>query len=186
MYNNKHVIELSSYEVANLREAILATAGPGPLAALDTGDWLYQILHKLPQVDYHPNQQAKDIQANARKRSQNELTLKRLLDVSLERMPQYVNKKGERVHPEDDGSDWSIDQWFNALVGETGEFAGWKKELDRKNIDEQTFKKEGGKELADILSYLVILANRLGVSLEYETRKKFNEVSDRIGSNIKL
>jgi hypothetical protein len=44
-------IELDDYEVANLREGLLLLRDSGG----DTGDWLGQILYKLPDVEYGPN-----------------------------------------------------------------------------------------------------------------------------------
>lgn len=46
--------------------------------------------------------------------------------------------------------------------------------------------KEIGKELADIITYADLFAARLGIDLGQIVRDKFNEVSDRVGSEIKL
>lgn len=43
-----------------------------------------------------------------------------------------------------------------------------------------------GKELADIIIYADLLAARLGISLEAVIVQKFNEVSARVNSNIRL
>lgn len=55
----KHVLVLNDYEVANLQETFRAigygAAGdPGPLGALNTGDWVGQIARKLPYVEDKP------------------------------------------------------------------------------------------------------------------------------------
>lgn len=42
------------------------------------------------------------------------------------------------------------------------------------------------KELADVQIYLDLLALSIEIDLEEATVEKFNEVSDRIGVNIKL
>jgi NTP pyrophosphatase (non-canonical NTP hydrolase) len=43
-----------------------------------------------------------------------------------------------------------------------------------------------GKELADVVCYADLLAQRLGLSLGELVRDKFNEVSGRVNSNIRL
>ncbi len=116
----------------------------------------------------------------------NNLNLRELLHSSLLRIPHYLNKNGQPVHDTPDGSDWSPDQWFNALVGELGEYAGWRKKMDRGEITEQHFRAEGGKELADVLCYLVLLAYHIDIDLTQVTINKFNEVSDRVGSPVRL
>lgn len=113
------------------------------------------------------------------------LTFDELRDANLARLPEFKNSLGEVVHSAD-GSDWTPAQWFQALVGEVGEYAGWRKKYDRGDIDLGTFYREACKELADIQTYLDILAYQLHINLGEATRNKFNEVSDRIGCNIKL
>lgn len=43
-----------------------------------------------------------------------------------------------------------------------------------------------GKELADVVIYADLLAARLGISLGDAVRKKFNEVSERVGSDVRI
>jgi NTP pyrophosphatase (non-canonical NTP hydrolase) len=45
---------------------------------------------------------------------------------------------------------------------------------------------EVGKEIADVATYLDLICSHLGLSFEAILRAKFNEVSDRVGSDIKL
>ncbi|MGV3539693.1 MAG: hypothetical protein ACO1OQ_07780 [Rufibacter sp.] len=79
--------------------------------------------------------------------------------------------------------DWSLADWSNAIAGETGEMCNLIKKIRRGDgIDVQ----EVGKELADIVIYADLLADQLGLDLGECVRQKFNEVSDRIGSGIKL
>jgi len=67
MTNNfeaKHTIVLNDYQVANLRELFKACGyhphNPGdkrsPLWALQNGDWMGEIMWRLPDVDFAPNQ----------------------------------------------------------------------------------------------------------------------------------
>jgi len=79
--------------------------------------------------------------------------------------------------------DWKPNDWAVALFGEVGEAANFQKKFNRGTLDEETFKIEVGKELADSISYLVLWADSLGIDLEKATIDKFNEVSHRIGAS---
>lgn len=81
--------------------------------------------------------------------------------------------------------DWNAAEWSNAMAGECGEACNLTKKLLRgdKGID---FIKEISKELADVVCYADLVAARLGINLEEAVIQKFNEVSDRRGSKIKL
>jgi NTP pyrophosphatase (non-canonical NTP hydrolase) len=114
------------------------------------------------------------------------LTFKQLRNANISRLPTFKNKHGEPAHSEPDGSDWSPAQWLQALAGEVGEYANIRKKYERGDIDELTFHKEARKELADIQIYLDLLAFRLGIDLGDATIQKFNEVSKRINSPVKL
>lgn len=110
------------------------------------------------------------------------LTFKQLHAASFARMTHFKDRYGDPIHPPSgEGFDW-----FNALVGEVGEYAGWKKKYDRGDIDYTTFLEEAGKELADIQCYLAILAGVLGIDLGQTTIGKFNEVSGRVHSDVRL
>lgn len=79
--------------------------------------------------------------------------------------------------------DWSPGEWTNAMAGEVGEACNLTKKLKRDgNIDIQ----EIGKEIADVVIYADLCATRLGLRLEDCIRAKFNEVSERKGSGVKL
>lgn len=97
-----------------------------------------------------------------------------------------ANEERCRIFHEGGIEEWSREKWFNAVVGEVGEFATWAKKLDRGEITEIKFQYEAAKELADIVTYIDLLAQKLGVDLGEAVRWKFNEVSDRINSTIKL
>ena len=49
--NAAYTLELDEYEVANLRDGLLFLRKVGG----DTGDWMGQILMKLPEVERKPN-----------------------------------------------------------------------------------------------------------------------------------
>lgn len=87
--------------------------------------------------------------------------------------------------------DWVPEKWMNALVGEVGEVANVLKKIDRgmkelgdPSLDEA--RKDLAHELADVQCYLILLAARCGIDLGEATREKFNIVSDRVKSPIKL
>lgn len=81
-------------------------------------------------------------------------------------------------------ADWTANDWMTALTGEVGEAANYlKKQRRGDGID---YSQEIANELADVVCYVDLLAAHLGIDLEEAVRSKFNEVSDRVGSPIKL
>lgn len=93
-------------------------------------------------------------------------------------------------------TDWTVADWANALAGECGEVCGAVKRLrhiqeqmqrhDPVVMTEDTAREEAGKELGDLITYAALLANELGVSLDDVVRQKFNEVSKRYNSRIRV
>ncbi len=86
----------------------------------------------------------------------------------------------ESFHPV---AEWEPTDWMCAVAGEVGEAANLIKKMKRGeyvNIDEI------GLELADAVIYIDLLMTRLGLDLEMLLQRKFNIVSDRVGSAIKL
>lgn len=103
---------------------------------------------------------------------------------NTERLKDFKNSKGELVHSETDGSDWCLAQWCNAVCGELGEAANLIKKIERGDFTLEEKRSELGKELADVITYLDLLAFRAGINLGQATISKFNEVSDRVGSRV--
>ena len=126
----------------------------------------------------------------------NGLQLGALRDANRARLPQFKNKHGELAHSQPDGSDWTPAQWLQAVVGELGEYANVRKKFERGDLTLDEFREKGGKELADVLTYLDLLAMRCldvpgaphqeGIDLSKVTVDKFNEVSERVGSTVEL
>lgn len=114
----------------------------------------------------------------------NGLSFNTLRQANIKRLPQFKNKKGKKAHSKKDGSDWTPAQWLQAVTGELGEYANLRKKFERGDITKAEFDVEAKKELADIQIYLDILAFQLGVDLGQATKEKFNEVSERVGSDI--
>ena len=92
---------------------------------------------------------------------------------------------------------WSLTDWATAAAGELGEACNVIKKMRRfegshndpaLNIDPAS---EDGKrllahELADTVIYLDLLAARAGIDLGEAVREKFNLVSERVGSSVRL
>ena len=114
------------------------------------------------------------------------LTFAALRQANLERLPQFRNKHGEPAHSEPDGSDWSPAQWLQATLGELGEYANLRKKFERGDLDEPEFLREAADELADVQTYLDILAFRLGIDLGAATVSKWNRISERVGCAVRL
>lgn len=83
-----------------------------------------------------------------------------------------------------DVADWNALEWAGCAAGEVGEAANLCKKLRRKGRDHQGTDVERqaiGKEIADAVTYLDLLATALGMNLDEILVAKFNEVSERIG-----
>lgn len=130
----------------------------------------------------------------------NGLTFDALRAANKARLPQFKNKHGQLAHSQPDGSDWSPAQWLQAVIGELGEYANKRKKFERGDLTWAEFKHEAESELADVQTYLDILAQRCldyttlggtvmarsGIDLGQATIEKFNEVSERVGSDVRL
>ena len=114
------------------------------------------------------------------------LTFNTLRGGNLARLPQFKNKHGALAHSKADGSDWSPAQWLQAVTGELGEYANLRKKFERGDLTAEEFKAQAASELADVVTYLDILAFQLGIDLGRATMDKFNEVSIRVGSTVRL
>jgi NTP pyrophosphatase (non-canonical NTP hydrolase) len=114
------------------------------------------------------------------------LTFNALRGANTARLPQFRNRHGELAHTKPDGSDWSAAQWLQAIIGELGEYANLRKKFERGDVDLATFRRDAADELADVVTYLDILAMQLGVDLGEATMDKFNRVSVRVGSTVRL
>lgn len=86
----------------------------------------------------------------------------------------------DAFHPVDS---WSPTDWGCAMGGECGEALNLVKKARR---GEKIPVEDIGKELADIVAYADLLAERLGIDLGRAVRDKFNEVSRRVNSDVRL
>lgn len=125
------------------------------------------------------------------------LTFNSLRGANCARLPQFKNKHGALSHEKSDGSDWSPAQWLQAVIGELGEYANIRKKYERGDLAADEFASLAADELADVQTYLDILALRCldpavgephptGINLGQATMDKFNEISLRVGSTVRL
>lgn len=78
---------------------------------------------------------------------------------------------------------WTPTDWATALAAETGSACNLIAKMRRGDkVDPEDI----GRELADIVIYTDLLATHLGLDLEKCLVKKFNETSNRQGSEILL
>lgn len=74
-------------------------------------------------------------------------------------------------------------EWAGALAGEVGELANLVKKMRRgEDVDLTDVAREAG----DVLGYLVLVADALGIDLQDAATAKFNEVSERVGSPLRF
>lgn len=114
------------------------------------------------------------------------LTFDQLRAANLARLPLFKNSLGEPAHSKPDGSDWSLGEWSNAVLGELGEAANIIKKIQRGDVSLIGAQLSLAKELADVQTYLDILAYQAGIDLGEATRAKWNEVSIRVGCDLRL
>ena len=124
------------------------------------------------------------------------LSLATLRKANMQRLPQFKNKHGQPAHTMPDGSDWSPAQWLQAVVGELGEYSNVRKKYERGDITFEEFRVLAAKELADVQTYLDLLALRCldhgehvhhtGIDLAHATVEKWNEVSARVACSLRI
>lgn len=114
------------------------------------------------------------------------LTFNTLREANKARLPQFKNSKGQPAHSIPDGSDWKLSAWCNAVCGELGEAANIIKNIERGDLTIDEARESLGKEFADIVTYLDILSMQAGINLGHATIDKFNEVSKRVNSEIRI
>lgn len=91
---------------------------------------------------------------------------------------------------------WSLTDWATAMGGECGEALNVVKKLRRLEIGSgfvrefeesaPSLHRDLADEIADVVIYADLLAARAGIDLSEAIRRKFNEVSQRVGSQVHL
>lgn len=94
------------------------------------------------------------------------LDLDTLRKANIARLPQFKASTGAPAHSSKDGSDWSPAEWLQAFFGEVGEFAEIRTQYECGLISQDEYREQAAKELADIQTYLDILARRAFDRLE--------------------
>jgi NTP pyrophosphatase (non-canonical NTP hydrolase) len=137
-------------------------------------------------MNYPTDRDFEDARSGSSRTCSDGLTFNALRQGNIHRLPEFKNAKGGAAHSKADGSDWSPAQWLQAVVGELGEFANLQKKVERGDLTVEEAKPMLAKEIADVATYLDILAFRLGIDLGEAVRLKFNEVSKRVGSSVRI
>ena len=114
----------------------------------------------------------------------NNLQFKTLRAANTLRLPRFKNAKGEVAHTERDGSDWSLNDWYTAVAGELGELGNKLKKVRRGDLTLTQARPDIAREMADVVTYLDILAKQCDIDLGYAVAFKFNEVSTRVNVDI--
>ena len=102
------------------------------------------------------------------------------------RLPQFKNSKGEPAHSKPDGSDWSLNDWMTATLGELGECANVLKKVRRGDLTLEEARPKIMQEIADTIIYADILAMQCGISLDEAVLKTFNNKSKQVGADVFL
>lgn len=116
----------------------------------------------------------------------NTLSFNTLREANTARLPEFTDSKGRRAHSKDDGSDWTPGEWVCAVTGELGELANMIKKVRRGDLTMDEARLAIADELADVVTYLDILAMQCGVDLGEAVVNKFNKTSDRVKSSIRI
>ena len=106
-----------------------------------------------------------------------------LRQANLARQSLLPNANGETHHS---GTDWTINDWMTALVGEVGEAANLCKKLRRHDFTLDAGRPRIAQELADVAIYLDLLANACGIDLGDAIRDTWNAKSQALGVPIHL
>src|SRR5215813_3811246 len=100
-----------------------------------------------------------------------------LMQANFRRLPLFKTKNGNIAHKADDGSDWSIAEWTNAMAGEAGEACNVAKKIRRGDYDNdpELAKRLLLSEIADVVIYADLICQQLHASLGDAVQQTFNE-----------
>ena len=128
------------------------------------------------------------------------LTFTALRVANRARMPLFKNATGETKHS---GQDWTVSDWALAVAGETGELAevlllyslmtmslgkaeNVMKKMRRKDFNPAVVVDDISEELADVVIYLDMLADSLGIDLGKAVMYKWNKKSEQLDIPLRL
>lgn len=112
----------------------------------------------------------------SKKNKKKTLTFDRLRKTNIKRCEKVFHKLNQ----------WSLSEWSNAMAGEVGEACNVTKKILRGDKPFVEYKTDLAKEIADVICYADLLAAAAGIDLGQAVIEKFNEVSDRRSTKIKL
>lgn len=115
-------------------------------------------------------------------RSSNVFTLSVLREANRRRL-RFPNPHGEVKHS---GDDWSLSDYFTALMGELGEAANIAKKIRRNDFTLDQVREKLASELADMQIYLDMLADKAGINLADATIKTWNAESTALNIPLQL
>jgi NTP pyrophosphatase (non-canonical NTP hydrolase) len=102
------------------------------------------------------------------------MTFAVLRAANVARLPRFRNKHGAMAHSQPDGSDWSPAQWFQATLGELGEFAAVRVAYEKGQLSRADLEHEAAKEMADFVTYADILGHRVLDDIEAHKRDEID------------
>jgi NTP pyrophosphatase (non-canonical NTP hydrolase) len=114
------------------------------------------------------------------------LTFNTLRGGNTARLPEFRNNRGEVAHSQADGSDWSLNDWMTACLGELGEAANVLKKVRRGDLTLDEARPLLRQEFADVVIYLDILSKQAGIDLGEAVMLTFNAKSVKVGSRVRL
>jgi NTP pyrophosphatase (non-canonical NTP hydrolase) len=136
---------------------------------------------------HRPRAEAAGRQAREREEEVSDLNFRDLRNANVSRSNKWHN-----------GTEWSALEWAGALCGEAGEAANLCKKLRRIEhgisqakraddaLDEARLRAAIAEELADVVLYADLLAERVGADLADAIRAKFNRTSETNGFTERL
>lgn len=114
------------------------------------------------------------------------LTFNTLRNGNRARLPEFKNNKGETAHTKGDGTDWSLNDWMVACLGELGEAANVLKKVRRGDLTLEDAMPMLTQEFADVVIYLDLLSAQAGIDLGQAVIETFNTKSVKVGSRVRL
>lgn len=101
-----------------------------------------------------------------------------LREANQRRLPDF-----DSAYPSAHDDEWTLADWAVAAAGEMGEMCNLIKKVRRgEDVDTADI----GREIADTITYLDFVAWKLGIDMGDAVASKFNEVSLRVKSPVRM
>jgi len=107
--------------------------------------------------------------------------------LNFNKLSKAILTRSAQIYPQ--CQQWTPTDWACALGGEVGEALNLIKKLHRDDPGGNAralMIEQLGEELADVISYVVFVAAQFDIDLDEAVVGKFNRVSDKKNSSIKL